>query len=89
MSLSLQPITEATSTPCGHTFCHACIQRWLKYHAQCPCCVAKLHRRVLYESESVDRIVTEFGKLRQAYEDETHQSMSISVHVSSSITYTV
>ncbi|CDS06526.1 hypothetical protein LRAMOSA09054 [Lichtheimia ramosa] len=77
--ICLQPITEATSTPCGHTFCRACIQRWLKYHTQCPCCVAKLHRRVLYESDSIDRIVTEFGKLRQAYEDETHQDLSLVV----------
>lgn len=72
---SLQPITEATSTPCGHTFCRACIQHWLKRNAPCPCCNFRLHRRLLYEAESIDRIVAEFGKLREAYEQETHESM--------------
>lgn len=72
---SLQPITQATSTPCGHTFCRGCIQHWLKRNSPCPCCNFKLHRRLLYEAESIDRIVDEFGKLREAYEQETHESM--------------
>ncbi|CDH58156.1 predicted protein [Lichtheimia corymbifera JMRC:FSU:9682] len=77
--ICLQPITEATSTPCGHTFCRDCIQHWLKRNTPCPCCNFKLHRRLLYEAESIDRIVAEFGKLREAYEQETHENLSLVV----------
>ncbi|KAI7881264.1 hypothetical protein K492DRAFT_206963 [Lichtheimia hyalospora FSU 10163] len=79
--ICIQPITKATSTPCGHTFCRQCIQRWLQQcqGVTCPCCNYKLHRRLLYESESIDRLVTEFGKLREAYEQETHEDLSLVV----------
>jgi len=33
---------EPVTTPCGHTFCHACLARTLDFGGQCPLCRGKL-----------------------------------------------
>lgn len=35
-------IFEPTATPCGHTFCHSCLNRSLDHRPACPACRAPL-----------------------------------------------
>ena len=38
---------EATTTNCGHTFCHFCIHKWMKHgHENCPTCRTKITQKV-------------------------------------------
>ncbi|XP_037069975.1 LON peptidase N-terminal domain and RING finger protein 3-like [Pollicipes pollicipes] len=37
-SLCYRLLWHPTSTPCGHTFCRSCIDRWLDHSPTCPLC---------------------------------------------------
>ncbi|KAI9485077.1 hypothetical protein BDB00DRAFT_878106 [Zychaea mexicana] len=72
-------LSEATSTPCGHTFCQDCIHQALRSGMTgCPVCKQLVHRRRLYDASSVDLIVHEFLQLRAAYEQESGHAIPIS-----------
>jgi hypothetical protein len=32
------PLIKSTRTSCGHDFCKACLQKWLRGHNNCPIC---------------------------------------------------
>ncbi len=34
--ICLQPFVQPLDTPCGHTFCHACMHNYLKVNPMCP-----------------------------------------------------
>ncbi|KAI9492430.1 hypothetical protein BDB00DRAFT_431240 [Zychaea mexicana] len=75
--ICLQMLSEATSTPCGHTFCQECIHQALRSGMTgCPVCKQPVHRRRLYDASSVDLIVHEFLQLRAAYEQESGHDLS-------------
>ena len=37
-SLCYRLLWQPASTPCGHTFCRSCIDRWLDHSPTCPLC---------------------------------------------------
>ncbi|KAK3112511.1 hypothetical protein LTR53_011141, partial [Teratosphaeriaceae sp. CCFEE 6253] len=45
-AICLQPLTNAVTTPCAHTYCRACVTTWLITHPSCP-----LDRRPLYPAD--------------------------------------
>ncbi len=34
--ICLQPFVQPVDTPCGHTFCHACLNNYMKVNPSCP-----------------------------------------------------
>ncbi|KAM3968411.1 uncharacterized protein ACR2FA_000607 [Aphomia sociella] len=40
--LCFETLSKPVTTPCGHTFCHTCIERSLDYQSTCPLCKRSL-----------------------------------------------
>ncbi|KAI8147528.1 hypothetical protein BJV82DRAFT_349896 [Fennellomyces sp. T-0311] len=77
--ICLQVLTDIRSTPCGHSFCEACIKKALRSSAECPMCKQHVTQRGLYVAESLNLIVQDFLALREAYEKETGNDLSMPV----------
>ncbi|KAL1928553.1 hypothetical protein VTP01DRAFT_2909 [Rhizomucor pusillus] len=69
-SICLQLFSDATGTPCGHTFCNNCINESLKSRQSCPLCNHKVNQRNLVKATSAELLAREFETMRQAYEGE-------------------
>lgn len=76
MPLSLNNFKDATTTPCGHTFCKECIERVLSKNDLCPRCDAKISIEKLHIAYSVQEIVKEFIKMRDHYQSENDVILS-------------
>ena len=53
--ICLQPFVEPVDTPCGHTFCKACLMSYLKVNPMCPLDRKPLNEMVLQPSNLVLR----------------------------------
>lgn len=73
---SLNNFSDATSTPCGHTFCRACIQEHLTHKQFCPLCNHEVDAEELNAAFSVQAIVEEFKKMREEFEKENDLNLS-------------
>lgn len=76
---SLQLFSDATGTPCGHTFCNNCINESLKSRQSCPLCNHKVNQRNLVKATSAELLAREFETMRQAYEGENVIGMSADI----------
>jgi len=54
-SICQELIVGCHSLSCGHTFCYACVARWLKKKKECPTCRTSAHK--LHPVRSVDQLV--------------------------------
>ncbi|KAG2206500.1 hypothetical protein INT47_008517 [Mucor saturninus] len=75
-SICLNNFSDATSTPCGHTFCKACIEEHLSQKQFCPLCNHEIDAEDLNPSFSVQAIVEEFKKMREEFEKEHDLNLS-------------
>lgn len=73
---SLFNFKEATSTPCGHTFCNECITQHLLHKTVCPLCNQEMVVEDLHHAYSVQAIVKEFKKMRDQFEQERDVNLS-------------
>ena len=50
------PLIKSTRTSCGHDFCKACLQKWLRGHNNCPICRTVL---VTADHQDVDHMAND------------------------------
>lgn len=77
-SLCFRLLWQPITTPCGHTYCKACIDRSLDHKRECPLCKTTLkahHRANLTVNEFVEETIHrmlpgEFSERQKIYEEE-------------------
>merc|ERR1711972_808456 len=77
-SLSFRLLWQPIATPCGHTYCRACIDRSLDHKRECPLCKASLqaHNSTKmcvngFLERSIRRLLpNEFAERKKMFEDE-------------------
>ncbi|KAI9257297.1 hypothetical protein BDA99DRAFT_516075 [Phascolomyces articulosus] len=75
--ICLQMLSDAKSTPCGHTYCKECIEHAFRSgQSVCPVCKQSVSRRALRDAKSIDLIVQNFSQLRSEYEKDIGYDLS-------------
>jgi len=77
-SLCFRLLWQPITTPCGHTYCRACIDRSLDHKRECPLCKASLqvhNSTKMCVNEFLERSIrrllpTEFADRKKTFEDE-------------------
>merc|ERR1719445_2901256 len=77
-SLCFRLLWQPITTPCGHTYCKACIDRSLDHKRECPLCKTTLayHHSVKmatneFVEETIRRMLpVEFAERQKMFEDE-------------------
>jgi len=77
-SLCFRLLWQPITTPCGHTYCRACIDRSLDHKRECPLCKASLqvhNSTKMCVNEFLERSIrrllpTEFAERKKTFEDE-------------------
>jgi len=77
-SLCFRLLWQPITTPCGHTYCRACIDRSLDHKRECPLCKASLqvhNSTKMSVNEFLERSIrrllpTEFAERKKTFEDE-------------------
>merc|ERR1711936_986794 len=77
-SLCFRLLWQPITTPCGHTYCRACIDRSLDHKRECPLCKASLqvhNSTKMCANEFLERSIrrllpTEFAERKKTFEDE-------------------
>lgn len=78
-SLCYRLLWQPASTPCGHTFCRSCIDRWLDHSPTCPLCKMALDEYLAERGRSTTTFLTfamesllpaEVAERRRTHEEE-------------------
>lgn len=71
-------------TPCGHKFCKACLDEWLKARSSCPICKTYITRDTVHHFTHYESDLK-----AQAVENGTHDSSAQSTHKDSDVVHQV
>lgn len=75
--ICMELLKKPYATPCGHTFCHKCITRWLQVHHEvqgeaesaatkfCPVCVSRVRNRELRSPSLISELMEGLVVLEQ------------------------
>lgn len=68
-SICLEIFTQPANLPCGHIYCHECLQMALKVRSSCPICSTKIvNKRQIHIVENIEHTLSLFEKLVKSLE---------------------